>query len=114
MLRRFIAVAMLLGVAMAATVVTTISDIAGDGKAHQVAATGSARWIQFVAPAGNSLTVRIGDVNVSSTRGVPLAAGAGIFMPLVTDGTTSDKSYALNSLYYIVQSGDTLSITYGQ
>ncbi len=55
--RRFfigLALAALL-VAQTATV-ASFAEITGDAAAHQIAASGSARWIQFIAPAGNGLS----------------------------------------------------------
>lgn len=87
--------------------VTTIADITGTGAAVQVAASGTARWIQFIAPPTNAASVRCGDVNVSTTRGLPLAAGAGQFFPFQA------QLYSLSSLYCYIGSGDKLSIAWG-
>jgi|SRR5579871_3310856 len=87
--------------------VTTIADITGTGAAVQVAASGNARWIQFIAPSTNAAAVRCGDVNVSTTRGLPLAAGAGQFLPFQA------QLYNLPTLYCYIANGDKLSIAWG-
>jgi hypothetical protein len=98
----------------------TISDIPGDGAAHAVAATGTARWITFISPPSNSTTncgtsaisgcVRIGDSNISTSRGTILQPGSSGFM-LESSGTIR---YDLSKWYYLAQSGDKVIITYGQ
>ena len=91
----------------------SMADVTGDGAKHQftTAITG-ARWIQFICAAGNSGTaVRIGDVNISATRGDTCAAGGGVFVP---EPVTSPRTYDLSTWYYLAQSGDKVSITYGK
>src|SRR6476620_11680954 len=61
--------------------VRTLADITGDGSTHALSTFGTARWVQIIAPSGNSAAVRIGDSNASSSRGAPIAAGGGILMP---------------------------------
>lgn len=103
-------------VSQASIAVVTIADISGTGTATAIAASGSATWIQFVAPAANSAAVRIGDANITTSRGTPIAAGGGFFLPPVTrgpfDNQNSDTKYSLPVTYYLIQSGDKLSITY--
>ncbi len=89
--------------------VYTIEDITGDGGAHQVSASsGEAKWVQFVA--GGTGTVRVGDSNVSATRGLPVPSGGGMFLPM--DGSEVASRYSLNQVYYFAPLGATLSITY--
>lgn len=103
-------------VSQASITVVTIADISGDGSAHAIATSGSATWIQFVAPSANSAAVRIGDANITTSRGISIAAGGGMFLPAVTrgpfDNQNSDTKYSLPATYYLIQSGDKLSITY--
>ncbi len=92
----------------------TVADITGDGVVHQIAAAGSATWLQFQAPPGNSSAscgssslagcVRIGDANISTSRGIFLLPGA----------YASEAAANLNEWYYLVQTGDKLVITYGK
>jgi hypothetical protein len=92
--------------------VTSTADISGDGTAHQVAASGAARWIQFVCPSTNNSAVRLGDSTVSTTVGVPCAAGGSFFLPPIpAEGLGSQHLYDLSKIYYVVQTGDKLSIT---
>lgn len=89
--------------------VYTIADIAGDDAAHQVSSgAGEAKWIQFVV--SGTGTARIGDSNVGLTRGLPIASGGGMFLPM--DGSEVGNRYSLNQVYYYVPTGATLSIAY--
>lgn len=98
----------------ATTSIVTIADISGDGAAHAIG-TGGAQWIQFIAPSGNSSVVRVGDSSITTSRGVPVAAGGGMFMPTIPPKSDSiDRSYDLSTIYYLVQSGDKLSIVYSK
>jgi hypothetical protein len=86
----------------------TIADITGDGNSHAVATGGQAVWIQFVAPSTNTGTARIGLCgSISTSAGVPLAAGSGFMAPPVTG-----HLYSLARYCYIVTSSDKLSIMY--
>lgn len=89
---------------------STLPDITGDGSAHQVAATGSGRWVQIIAPAANSAAVRIGRSDVSSSKGAPVAPGAGFLLP---PSTNINIQYSLNSIYYYAGNGDKLSVIWG-
>lgn len=90
----------------------TIADITGDGVSHAIATSGSALWIQFVAGAGNSGTARVGQCGVvATTAGIPLAAGAGMFLP-VKGNPLQVNQYALAQWCYLVTSNDKLTITY--
>ncbi len=110
-----LAIAALL-VAQTATI-ATLPEITGDAAAHQIAASGSARWIQFIAPAGNGAVVRIGDSLTSATRGLPMAAGGGLMLPpLPVDTRNSNQAvlYKLSAIYYYAGSGDKLDMVIGQ
>lgn len=90
---------------------TTIPDITGDGNVHQIIGNGgSARWITFVALSTNVSTIRLGDANITTSRGVPLAPGQSFSM----FESTSSFRHNLATWSYLIQSGDKLSITYGQ
>jgi hypothetical protein len=98
-----------------AMVTPNLISITADGSAHQLAASGTASWIQFIAPSGNASTVYIGGSAVNSTVGLPLVPGSGMLLPaLAADPRDNqlDRRYALAAWYYVVQSGDKLSITY--
>ena len=98
----------------------TLADIAGDGTAHAIASSGSARSITFVSLSSNSTAncnasatsgcVRVGDSSVSTTRGIPLAPGQGYGL-LESSGAAR---YQLSAWFYVVQTGDKISISYVQ
>lgn len=80
-------------VLQAQTPVVSPATISGDGAAHAVTATAQrARWIIFIAPATNTTTncgsgaisacPRVGDSNVSTSRGVPLPPGSSLNVSL--------------------------------
>lgn len=104
---------LLAAVSLAAQVnLSTIADITGDGSAHKISSTAiAARWVQIIAPAGNSAVVRIGDVNTSNTRGASVAAGGGFMLP---PSATSPQNYDLSKIYYYAANGDKLTVTYAQ
>lgn len=96
---------------------TTTADVAGDSAAHQVQTSGTARWVQFICTANNTAIVRVGDSAVSATRGLPIAAGGGLMLPPIPSAPGMkqiDQFYQLSSIYYIVQTGDAVSIAWGR
>ena len=94
--------------------ITSTADIAGDGASHAIATSGAARWIQFVCPSTNTSAVRIGDSTVSTSIGIPCAPGGAMLFPALpsspADGITAPV-YDLSKVFYLIQSGDKLSIT---
>ena len=111
----FTATALLM--AQGALTVTTLSDITGNSSTVQVASSGTARWVLFVAPSTNSAVIRIGDSATGAARGAPVAAGGGLLYPPVAADTresTSAKLYNLANLYYYVTTGDKVSIQWGR
>lgn len=86
----------------------TQADITGAASTVAVASTGGARWIQIVAPATNSASVRWGDANTSATRGNIIAAGGGQMLPPLSGG----DYYPLASVYVYVASGDKVTVTW--
>ena len=86
----------------------TITDISGTGAAVVIAASGTARTVTIMALSTNTSTVRVGDASISTTRGFPIAPGNGAYYP-ESPGT---GRYPLNSIYYLVQVGDKISIAY--
>lgn len=91
--------------------ITTLADISGTGSKAQIATSGSALWVQFVAPAGNTSTVRVGDINITTTRGTVMAAGSGFLLPRIS--TNTQQLYNLSQIYVLIQSGDSLTVSYG-
>ncbi len=101
----------------------SVPDIAGTGVAASVASVlpaqgiadpGTVRFIQFVAPASNTGTVRVGDSKISTTRGIPLAAGAGHNAPTVCSGSINDCKTYTAAWYFLVAAGDKVSIVIGR
>lgn len=98
----------------------TQADVVGDGVAHAVAGSGTARWISFLAPSSNSTAtcgtanvsgcVRIGDASISTSRGTILVPGASAYVA----ESPGAQRHALSQWFYLVQSGDKLVITYGK
>lgn len=79
--------------------------------------TGTARWIQIICPAANSAVVRLGDVNISATQGLPIAAGGGMLYPPLPANPIirgSNQLYDLSTLYYRAASGDKVSIVWSK
>lgn len=104
------------GVLFSQVVPKTVADVTGDGSAHAVATSGTARWIQFIADPANGAAVRIGDSNITTSRGSRVAAGGGLLWPPVSCGTANAENckYVLAQVFYLAQTGDKISITWGQ
>lgn len=106
--------------ALRAAVPTTIADVSGNGTASAIATAGTAHWIMIQAAPTNSTTAcstatytgcpRVGDSNITTTRGYFLTPGTSIVLPSDRSG---DPTIPLNTVYYLVQSGDKITITYG-
>lgn len=108
---------LLCGLALCCSAMVTpiIVSITADGAAHQIATTGGASWIQFVAPSSNTGTAYVGPAGITSSTGQPLVAGSGQFWPPLPADTRDnqlDRRYNLAGAYYICQTGDKLYITY--
>ena len=106
----------ILATAQAPLVLFTVPDISGTGSAVQLAATGTARWCQLVAPAGNTSVVRWGDSAITTSRGSIIAAGAGQFIPPMVGPNPGGGSgvFSLSTVYVLVQSGDKITATCGR
>ncbi len=90
------------------------ADVAGDGAIHTISsALGNlkyAKWFQVQAVSVGAVAARVGSSNISATRGAVCAAGGSLFYPTVAEMT---NYYDLTKIYYLVQSGDTVSISCG-
>ena len=96
--------------------VTSAAQVTGSGAAVAVAASGTARWIQVLAVTGNSATVNCGDTNVSTTRGILIAAGGGfLFPPMPPDPrlSTNQNYYSLAAVKCYVANGDKVNFLWG-
>lgn len=113
--KRFLAL-LALSLCIAGTTIHNTADISGTGTNQQVSATQGARalWVQFVAPSTNSSVVRVGDININSTRGTPIAAGGGYFFPVVPQSPGPPTKYDLSTIYVLVQSGDKVSVEWSE
>ena len=91
----------------------SLADVTGDGSKHQFTTSHIiARSIQFICPSANSSTpIRIGDINISSSRGDACAAGGGLFKPELF---VPPRTYDLSTFYYLAASNDKVTITYIQ
>lgn len=87
-------------------VITSIPDVAGTGSAVQLASSGTCRWVQLVAPKANTNDVRVGGSDVSSSKGITLAAATGFMFPTSPNGGSNAPLYSLSSIWVLVQSGD--------
>lgn len=91
----------------------TLPDFTGTGATVCLAASGTARWIQFIAPSANAAAVRIGYA-ATVNNGAAVAPGGGFFWPPLTrvDLAASQNQYALASACMYIASGDKVSVTY--
>ena len=84
--------------------------ISTTGSAIPVSATEfAAKWVQFVAPSGNSGNVLIGGAEVTSSVGFPMVAGSSQFLPPIAEGAVQ---YNLSQLMCYLPSGQTLQVLY--
>jgi hypothetical protein len=91
----------------------TLPDITGTGANVCLATSGTARWIQIIAPSGNSAVVRLG-YGATSSRGAAIAAGGGFFFPPLTrqDLAPVQNVYALAETCMYIANGDSVTVTY--
>ncbi len=95
--------------------ITSTAQVTGSGASFQLAASGTARWIQVLAATGNSGTVNCGGSNVSTTIGVLIPAGAGMFfppMPFDSRLATNQSYYSLANVYCYVANGDKVNFVW--
>jgi hypothetical protein len=84
-----------------------LADIAGANATVQITTPNiQARWIQFIVT--GSGTVRIGGSSVTSSLGLPVSAGGGMFFPY----DSALQSYSLAGIYAYIPNGATLSVAY--
>lgn len=96
-------------------IVTSSVQVTGSGAVVHPAASGTARWIQVNAITGNSATVNCGGSTVSTTIGVPIAAGGGMFlppMPFDSRLATNQSYYSLATVSCYVANGDKVNFTW--
>lgn len=66
-------------------------------------------WIQFVISGSGS--VRVGDPNTSSSRGLPIPAGGGLLLSRSARGL-AEQGYNLDNVWLYIPSGATVSLAY--
>jgi hypothetical protein len=89
--------------------VSVAADITGDGSAHAITSSGTARWVLIIAHSTNSATARCGASTTSSTRGFPIAAGGGLMLP----PALNQDFFPLAQVYCYAANGDKLSVGWG-
>ena len=106
-----IALALLLFVGvMKPTNVHPLPKITGSSTQVQLSTVAiSCKWIQVIAPSGNTNSVFFGDSTTSATVGLPIAPGGGYNTP-----TCDSCTYVLSGAYVYVSSGDSAYVAYGQ
>lgn len=118
-MRKLILLALLL--TLSAATVTSPTTVSGDGAVHSIAASGFAKVIIISAWPSNSTATCgtsaisgcpwVGDSNVSTSRGQFLVPGASLTLPESHGLNGSQSLYPLAGVFYLVQSGDKISIT---
>jgi hypothetical protein len=91
----------------------TPADVTGDGAAHTLASIPGApqlcKWFQVTGINIGAQSLRIGDAGVSATRGTPVGPGGAQFSPPVS--FVAMEFYDLNAIYFLLATGDTMSLT---
>lgn len=91
--------------------IQTLPDVTITGSAQALAAASKrCRWITVFAPSGNSADVRVGDSNVTTSRGRSVPKGTGMDFPPQADDPTG--AYDLADIYVIGTSNDKLTVTF--
>jgi hypothetical protein len=89
----------------------SLPDITGTGVAVQLASPNiTARWVQIVVSGAG--TVKYGGPNASPANGIPVAAGGGMFLPVLTADGLSTSPYSLAGIYAYIPVGATVSVAY--
>ena len=93
-------------------IIKSVADISGDGSAHTltsyIGASVQLRWIQ-ISPVSASGTARLGDSDITTSRGIPIPHDGSMFCPFNTD--TYDP-YISDQIYILFPNGETWSIGY--
>jgi hypothetical protein len=86
----------------------TVADITPGGVATALGAEGiKATWITIVA---NGTSIRVGDKNVGSARGIVVPTGTSVTLPR---GAFDQQGYYLDQVFVYGTSSDKVSVTYG-
>lgn len=126
-LKRFLGLPVLT-IGLFAAVPTTTADISGNGTVTQLvsstATITTVHWVEIIAPITNSTSScsisalsgcpRVGDSSISTTRGIALPPGSSMFYPESPANGGPSAGYNLKDVWYLIQTGDKLIITWGQ
>ena len=86
----------------------TLPDVTTTGAATAITTAPTyAKWVMFTS---NSQPSRLGDANVTASRGAGIASGQTVVWPPLPD--PNDK-YRLDQIFAFITGGGTLSVTYG-
>ena len=89
-------------------IVNNLPDITGDGAAHPlVTDSRKAKFLVAVADPANGAPIRMGGVATASNVGIPIAPGAALTFPTITDAL---EVYPMAKIYYFAASGDKLYV----
>lgn len=91
--------------------VKTLPDFVGANSVQQLANDAGqtkAAWIQFIVTGTG--TARIGDSATSSTQGLPVPAGGGMFFPWRKQ--PEHDLYALSQFYMYIPTGASIAVAY--
>lgn len=95
----------------------TIGDLTGNSGAQQLSSSAiNARWVLVVALTTNAASVRVGDSNVSATRGAQVAPGGGIYFPALpmNQNAQNQNTWDLSKIYFFAASPNAISVVYGK
>jgi len=90
----------------------TLADVTPGGTATPLTADKNlqAVWVTISAPAANAADLRVGDSNVSSSRGCVIPKGTSFTFQR---GDFGQQAYLLSAIYVYGTTTDKASITYG-
>lgn len=89
-------------------IVNNLPDITGDAAIHPlVTDTRKAKFLVAVADPANGASIRMGGPETSATVGIPIAAGASLTFPTISDAF---EFYPMDKLFYYAATGDKLYI----
>lgn len=87
-----------------------ITDVTGTGSSLPLSvSTLPVFWVQIIASSSNAAAVRVGDSQVSASKGLSLPAGSGQMFPPTNAGRWA---YDLSKIYVLAQTGDKVSVAY--
>ena len=92
-------------------ITNNLPDITGDGGTHPlVTDTSTAKFVLVVADPTNSAAVRVGGPDTAANVGIPVAPGASLMFPTISDPM---EMYPLKNILYHAAIGDKIYVEYG-